>query len=70
VHFLDLASAVEKLRWAEKEWRELDRELGTASGAPTGADSGGEGDESDDEEEADEAPKGLAEPVGARPRAG
>jgi len=24
VHFLDLASAVEKLRWAEKEWRELD----------------------------------------------
>jgi hypothetical protein len=28
VHFLDLAAAVEKLRWAEKEWRELDRELG------------------------------------------
>jgi hypothetical protein len=27
VHFLDLASAVEKLRWAEKEWRELDQEL-------------------------------------------
>ena len=27
VHFLDLASAVEKLRWAEKEWRELDREM-------------------------------------------
>ena len=27
VHFLDLASAVEKLRWAEKEWRELDKEL-------------------------------------------
>ncbi|CAN5686374.1 hypothetical protein BH20ACT21_BH20ACT21_10370 [soil metagenome] len=26
VHFLDLASAVEKLRWAEKEWRELERE--------------------------------------------
>ncbi|HVF52394.1 MAG TPA: hypothetical protein VNC78_02180 [Actinomycetota bacterium] len=26
VHFLDLASAVEKLRWAEKEWRDLDRE--------------------------------------------
>ena len=24
VHFLDLAAAVEKLRWAEKEWRELD----------------------------------------------
>jgi hypothetical protein len=27
VHFLDLASAVEKLRWAEKEWRELDERL-------------------------------------------
>lgn len=27
VHFLDLAAAVEKLRWVEKEWRELDREL-------------------------------------------
>lgn len=26
VHFLDLASAVEKLRWAEKEWRELEKE--------------------------------------------
>ena len=25
VHFLDLASAVEKLRWAEKEWRELEK---------------------------------------------
>lgn len=25
VHFLDLASAAEKLRWAEKEWRELDQ---------------------------------------------
>lgn len=28
VHFLDLASAVEKLRWAEKEWRELDEKRG------------------------------------------
>jgi hypothetical protein len=27
VHFLDLASATEKLRWAEKEWRELEREM-------------------------------------------
>lgn len=26
VHFLDLSSAVEKLRWAEKEWRELEKE--------------------------------------------
>ena len=32
VHFLDLASAVEKLRWAEKEWRELDRELAPGGG--------------------------------------
>ncbi|HWL65356.1 MAG TPA: hypothetical protein VNP73_05215 [Actinomycetota bacterium] len=24
VHFLDLAAAVEKLRWAEKEWREIE----------------------------------------------
>lgn len=31
VHFLDLASATEKLRWAEKEWRELDREVAEAS---------------------------------------
>lgn len=34
VHFLDLASAVEKLRWAEKEWRELDKELGEGSQEP------------------------------------
>lgn len=33
VHFLDLASAVEKLRWAEKEWRELDREQEEISGS-------------------------------------
>jgi hypothetical protein len=32
VHFLDLASAVEKLRWAEKEWRELDREIEESRG--------------------------------------
>ena len=31
VHFLDLASAVEKLRWAEKEWRELDQEVSSAA---------------------------------------
>jgi hypothetical protein len=31
VHFLDLASAVEKLRWAEKEWRELDQEVSQAA---------------------------------------
>lgn len=27
VHFLDLASAVEKLRWAEKEWRDLEQQI-------------------------------------------
>lgn len=48
VHFLDLASAVEKLRWAEKEWRELDREVpssGTAESPST--------EDADDAEEAD-----------------
>jgi hypothetical protein len=35
VHFLDLASAVEKLRWAEKEWRELDKELEARSDGAT-----------------------------------
>ncbi len=48
VHFLDLASAVEKLRWAEKEWRELDREV-----ASTG--------EIDDSEEAEEADPELVD---------
>ena len=44
VHFLDLASAVEKLRWAEKEWRELDRELAeaAASEAPESSEDDGE----------------------------
>jgi len=32
VHFLDLAAAVEKLRWAEKEWRELDKEAAERDG--------------------------------------
>lgn len=27
VHFSSLAAAVEKLRWAETEWRELSRQL-------------------------------------------
>ncbi len=48
VHFLDLASAVEKLRWAEKEWRELDQELaGVTSPAAT---TDEEEDEGEDEE--------------------
>lgn len=46
VHFLDLASAVEKLRWAEKEWRELDQEMAAAAPAAPA---------SDDEEEDDDA---------------
>ena len=45
VHFLDLASAVEKLRWAEKEWRELDQELGGEGG------SRGEAQEPEEEED-------------------
>ena len=48
VHFLDLASAVEKLRWAEKEWRELDTEVAQAS-------------ELDDSEEAEEADPELVQ---------
>jgi hypothetical protein len=36
VHFLDLASAVEKLRWAEKEWRELEKEIVAARGEAMG----------------------------------
>lgn len=35
VHFLDLASAVEKLRWAEKEWRELNQNVRAASATPS-----------------------------------
>ena len=46
VHFLDLASATEKLRWAEKEWRELDKELAQAGG---GADSTGVAEPDDGE---------------------
>lgn len=31
VHFASLAAAVEKLRWAEKEWRELWDEVSASS---------------------------------------
>ena len=49
VHFLDLASAVEKLRWAEKEWRELDREMeGAAAVAGDAAQPGSSEEESED----------------------
>jgi hypothetical protein len=49
VHFLDLASAVEKLRWAEKEWRELDREM-TESRDQTSAREGEDPAEEEDPE--------------------
>ena len=48
VHFLDLASAVEKLRWAEKEWRELDQELESGPSVPVA--HAEEDDEGEDEE--------------------
>jgi hypothetical protein len=48
VHFLDLASAVEKLRWAEKEWRELDIEIANEAG--DGGQSPSPDDEASDEE--------------------
>lgn len=48
VHFLDLAAAVEKLRWAEKEWRELDVELAESGGGLSAR--------TDDEDDADEEP--------------
>ena len=50
VHFLDLASAVEKLRWAEKEWRELDQETGNDE-SPVPLASTGDEEEADDEAE-------------------
>jgi hypothetical protein len=52
VHFLDLASATEKLRWAEKEWRELEREIA-------------EQDESDAVAASDQMDDALAEVVHA-----
>ena len=49
VHFLDLASAVEKLRWAEKEWRELDREVTAAIEAEVGMEDSEDAEEGDPE---------------------
>jgi hypothetical protein len=51
VHFLDLASAVEKLRWAEKEWRELDREM---AGTPAMGHEAAAAETSPSEEESEE----------------
>jgi hypothetical protein len=53
VHFLDLASAVEKLRWAEKEWRELDRQLAE------GAEASEVASEAEESETEDEEPHAL-----------
>ena len=53
VHFLDLASAVEKLRWAEKEWRELDKELA----------GGEEGARRDPKEDSDALAEDDSEPL-------
>ena len=51
VHFLDLASAAEKLRWAEKEWRELDKEMADArSGSPEADAAAGEDDDAEEED--------------------
>ncbi|MDQ3879124.1 MAG: hypothetical protein M3290_12370 [Actinomycetota bacterium] len=59
VHFLDLASAVEKLRWAEKEWRELDQEMASTRESAEG--TADEQSEAVDDEEAELM--GLADPV-------
>jgi hypothetical protein len=56
VHFLDLASATEKLRWAEKEWRELDREM--AEAAARGDDAADALLEQPDEDELVDATRG------------
>ena len=61
VHFLDLASATEKLRWAEKEWRELDKELVEAAPASPNAADAAEPDDGEPHHEA-------LEPVSAETR--
>ena len=53
VHFLDLASAVEKLRWAEKEWRELDQEAAAEPEIAGDRDSVEDGDELVEDPEAE-----------------
>ena len=62
VHFLDLASAVEKLRWAEKEWRELDQELAARAEADDGT---GDDDGAADEDEEPHAHRHEREPESA-----
>jgi hypothetical protein len=54
---------VEKLRWAEKEWRELDKELARA---PDGGAGAGEPDDDSDEAAEDES-ETLLQAVPAEP---
>lgn len=61
VHFLDLAAAVEKLRWAEKEWRELDNEVEAASEAAAAPDEEGGGE--DDLESEEPAQRAILQPT-------
>jgi hypothetical protein len=53
VHFLDLAAAAEKLRWAEKEWRELDEEMTASEGPETRSGDSEETLTVDEDEEAE-----------------
>lgn len=55
VHFLDLAAAVEKLRWAEKEWRELDQELAGDDNADKPSATAAAGDEAEEDLDSDDA---------------
>jgi hypothetical protein len=63
VHFLDLAAAAEKLRWAEKEWRELDQEIEASQSSAEGEASDASESGSDDP---DEAHTDILESSGAR----
>lgn len=58
VHFLDLAAAVEKLRWAEKEWRELDRDL-TGNHSSSSTPGGSEEQEPSDASQSQQSKRSL-----------
>lgn len=71
VHFLDLAAAVEKLRWAEKEWRELDKETAAQSAEfnereEVSAEGGSATEEVDDSEPGELMDRAPAESSSAR----
>src|SRR5215213_754363 len=53
VHFLDLAAAAEKLRWAEKEWRELDEEMSASQESDSGPGDSEDSLSVDEDEEAE-----------------